>query len=191
MAKIILSFAIAFLAVMTVFASAAEAGPKVRFGIGSVLPLFTAQEHTKSYSQKSYKKKRVYRSTKKRRVRLAKKRIVKHKTTTQKVETAKTAPIKTETDSQNSTISATSLDNDEIVETEVEVVDESRTTKTEAGNGKSSISTASAYNDETVEENAVEIETNPKDEPATTTNRDVGCKKYFATVGMSLTVACE
>ncbi len=149
MTRTILAIATAFLAAMTVFASAAEAGFKVGLGFGGPLPAFTAHSPSKSYGAKRYKKKRVYRAAKKRKARPAKKRIVKRKTFTKKVETAKTAPIKTETKNENSTISTASLDKEETIETE----------------------------------------TKPKDEPVA--SRNIGCKKFFPTVGMTLTVPCE
>jgi hypothetical protein len=118
MAKIILSSAIAFFAVMTVFTSAAEACISCEY-VPAVV-----HSSPPSDSAKRYKKKRAYRATKKRGTRAvkmrigkrkttAKKRIGKRKTTAKKVETAKTAPIKSETDIQNSTTSTASLDNDE------------------------------------------------------------------------------
>ena len=139
MAKIILSFAIVFLAVMTVFVSAAEADPWGGRGYGGPIgvgPDFGSS--SKSYSPKRSRKERVYRRTKKRKARPAK-----------KVDTAKTAPIETEAENENSAISATSLETNKTVDTE----------------------------------------TKAKDEPATTKN--VGCKKYFPSVGQTLTVACE
>lgn len=48
----------------------------------------------------------------------------------------------------------------------------------------STISTASLDNDETIE-----TEVEAKDEPEISSN--VGCKKFFPTVGMTLTVPCE
>ncbi len=149
MTRTILAIATAFLAVMTVFASAADAGFKVRLGFGGPLPAFTAHGPSKSYGQKRYTKKRSYRAAKKRKARTAKKRIVKRKTTAKTVETAKTAPIKTDAENENSTISTASLDKNETIETEVIA----------------------------------------KDEPKAT--RKVGCKKFFPTVGMTLTVPCE
>ena len=146
MTRTILAIATAFLAVMTVFASAADAGFKVRLGFGGPLPAFTAHGPSKSYGKKRYSKKRSYRAAKKRKARTAKKRIVKRKTT---VETAKTAPIKTDAENENSTISTASLDKNETIETEVTA----------------------------------------KDEPKVSSN--VGCKKFFPTVGMTLTVPCE
>ena len=144
MTRTILAIATAFLAVMTVFASAADAGFKVRLGFGGPLPAFTAHGPSKSYGQKHYTKKRSYRA--KRKARTATKRIVKRKTTGK---TAKTAPIKTDAENENSTISTASLDKNETIETEVIA----------------------------------------KDEPKAT--RKVGCKKFFPTVGMTLTVPCE
>ncbi len=144
MTRTILAIATAFLAVMTVFASAADAGFKVRLGFGGPLPAFTAHGPSKSYGQKRYSKKRSYRA--KRKARTAKKRIAKRKAT---VKTAKTAPIKTDAENENSTISTASLDKNETIETEVIA----------------------------------------KDEPKAT--RKVGCKKFFPTVGMTLTVPCE
>ena len=144
MTRTILAIATAFLAVMTVFASAADAGFKVRLGFGGPLPAFTAHGPSKSYGQKRYSKKRSYRA--KRKARTAKKRIVKRKAA---AKTAKTAPIKTDAENENSTISTASLDKNETIETEVIA----------------------------------------KDEPKAT--RKVGCKKFFPTVGMTLTVPCE
>ena len=147
MTRTILAIATAFLAVMTVFASAADAGFKVRLGFGGPLPAFTAHGPSKSYGQKRYSKKRSYRA--KRKARTAKKRIVKRKAT---VETAKTAPIKTDAENENSTISTASLDKNETIET-------------------------------------IETKVIAMDEPKAT--RKVGCKKFFPTVGMTLTVPCE
>ena len=58
--------------------------------------------------------------------------------------------------------------------------------KTEAGNENSTISAASMERDKTVGENTVGTETEPKDEP-----ESVDCKKFFPSIGRSLTVACE
>jgi hypothetical protein len=148
MTRTILAIATAFLAVTTVFASAAEAGFNVRLGFGGPLPAFTAHGPSKSYSAKRHKK-RMYKAAKKRKARTAKKRIAKKKTTAKKVATVKSAPIKTDAENENSTISTASLDKEEAIETEA-------------------IS---------------------KDEPET--NRNVGCKKFFPAVGMTLTVPCE
>jgi hypothetical protein len=151
MTRTILAIATAFLAVMTVFASAAEACISCEH-----VPVVVRGSQTSDTATR-YKKKRIYRAAKKRKARVAKKRkarpakkrIVKRKTIAKKVKTAKTAPIRTETDNENSTISTASLDKSEIIDTE---------------------------------------ET-PTDEPKV--SRYVGCKKFFPTVGMTLTVPCE
>ena len=151
MTRTILAIATAFLAVMTVFASAAEACISCEH-----VPVVVRGSQTSNTATR-YTKKRFYRAAKKRKARVAKKRkarpakkrIVKRKTIAKKVKTAKTAPIRTETDNENSTISTASLDKSEIIDTE---------------------------------------ET-PTDEPKV--SRNVGCKKFFPTVGMTLTVPCE
>ncbi|MES0385275.1 MAG: hypothetical protein ABUJ98_11900 [Hyphomicrobium sp.] len=155
MTRTIFAIATALLAVMTVLASAAEACiscehvPVVVRGSttsDAATPFFYVKKH-------SYTRKRFYRAAKKRKARPAKKRVVKRKTITEKIKTAKTAPIETETETnpenENSTISTTSLDTDEIVKPKAK----------------------------------------PKAEPKV--NKNVGCKKFFPSVGMTLTVPCE
>ena len=71
-------------------------------------------------------------------------------------------------------------------ENTVETEAEPKNTKSEAENEQSAISAASMESDKTVEENTVGTETEPKDEP-----ESVDCKKFFPTIGRSLTVACE
>ena len=53
----------------------------------------------------------------------------------------------------------------------------------------SAISAASVKTNETIVENAVETKTKPKDKPRTTKNVD--CKKFFPSVGMTLSVTCK
>ncbi len=193
MAKTILAFAIAFFGAMTVFAAAAEACISCNY-VPEVV-----NSPSKSYDAKRYKKERVNRAAKKRKARPAK-----------KVDTAKTTPIKTETKHENSTISTAPLEMDEasiqeafnlakakhdlkvtrakarIKHEEKEKVETAKTApiKTETKHENSSISTASLDKDETIE-----METKAKDEPEVTKN--VGCKKFFPSVGMTLTVSCE
>ena len=196
MAKILLAFTIAFFGAMTVFASTAEACISCNY-VPSVV-----NSPSKSSGAKRYKKERVNRA--------AKKRAVKRKTVTKKVETAKTAPIKTETENESSSISAAPREMDEasiqeafklakakhdlkvarakarIKHEEKEKVETAKTApiKTETKHENSSISTASLDKDETIE-----METKAKDEPEVT--RNVGCKKFFPSIGMTLTVTCE
>ena len=72
------------------------------------------------------------------------------------------------------------------VEAQAEPKNESKTApiKTDAENENSTISTASWDKNETIE-----TEITARDEPNFSTN--VGCKKFFAAVGMTLTVPCE
>ncbi len=184
MTRTILAFVTAFLAVATVFASAAEACISCEH-----VPV-VARSSPPSASAKRYTKKRVNRSTKRRKARTAKKRIVKRKTTAKKriakrkitakkVETAKNAPIKSETDNQNLTIPTASLDNNAIVETKVMPEDEPKT---------------SSYggcmtNGKTLSVGCVVAEAGPRHEPKMTEN--LGCRRFFPTVGMTLTVPCE
>ena len=204
MAKTILAFAIAFFGAMTVFASAAEACISCDY-VPEVV-----NSPSKSYGAKRYKKERVNRAAKKRKARPAKKRAVKRKTITKNVETAKTAPIQTETENESSSISTAPLEMDEasiqeafnrakaehdlkvarakarIKHEEKEKVETAKTApiKTETKKENSSISTASLDKDETIETAAEH-----NDEPKTTSY--VGCKKFFPTIGMTLTVSCE
>ncbi len=158
MAKTFLTLAAVLLAAMTVLASVAAAGSSSRDGYGGargyggplgVGPSFGAPSNSyspsKSYSPKRSTKKRTYTRSKKRKT-----------TPDNKVDTAKTTPaeLETETDEENSTISA-----------------------------------ASAETNEAVVKNTVDTKAKPKDEPKTT--RKVACKKFFPSVGMTLTVACE
>jgi len=70
-------------------------------------------------------------------------------------------------------------------------VDTAKTTPidVETEDENSAISAASVETNESVVENAVETETKPKDKPRTT--KKVGCKKFFPSAGMTLTVTCE
>jgi len=72
-----------------------------------------------------------------------------------------------------------------------ENVDTAKTTPidVETEDENSAISAASVQTNETVVENTVETETKRKDKPRTTKN--VGCKKFFPSVGMTLSVTCK
>ena len=131
MTRTILAITTAFLAVMTVFASAAEACISCEH-----VPVVARGSQTSATATR-YTKKRFYRAAKKRKARVAKKRkarpakkrIVKRKTIAKKVKTAKTAPIKTDAENENSTISTASLDKNETIETEVVAKDEPKATR--------------------------------------------------------------
>ena len=163
MTRTILAIATAFLAVMTIFASAAEACISCEH-----VPVVVRGSQTSDTATR-YTKKRFYaRSIAKAKARAraraiaaarakAKARAIaaaKAKAKAKAIAAAEAAAaqeveLAEATDNENSTISTASLDNDEPVETEVEA----------------------------------------KDEPKTSSN--VGCKKFFPTVGMTLTVPCE
>ena len=153
MTRTILAIAATLLAAVTVFASAAEACISCEHVPVVVRGSTTSDAATPFFyvKKRSYTRKRFYRAAKKRKARPAKKRVVKRKTITEKIKTAKTAPIETKAnpENENSTISTTSLDTDEIVEPKAR----------------------------------------PKAEPKV--NKNVGCKKFFPSVGMTLTVPCE
>ena len=142
MTRTILVIATALLAVMTVFASAAEACISCSY----VPPV--VHTPSESYSVKLYSIKRIYRAATRRKARRSK-RIVRRKTKAKKVQAAKLAPVKTKLKNENSTISNVSLDKYDAIETKTE-------------------------------------------EPeAPKVRKKTGCKKFFPTVGMTLTVPCE
>jgi len=155
MTRTILAIATALLAVMTVFASAAEACISCEH-----VPV-VARSSSTSYGVKRYKERRFHAQStaNARAIAAAKAKARAFAAATAKAKAkavaaaeaaaAEKVELAGATDNENSTISTASLDDDEIVETEVEA----------------------------------------KDEPKTSSN--VGCKKFFPTVGMTLTVPCE
>ncbi len=158
MTKIILAIATAFLAVMTVFASAAEAGciscEHVPVVVRGSLTSDTATR---------YKKKRFYaRSIAKAKAR-ARARAIAAARAKAKARAVAAARAKAKAKAIAAAKAAT----------EQRLDDENST-----------ISTASLGNDETIETAAM-----ANDEPMVSSN--VGCKKFFPTVGMTLTVPCE
>ena len=151
MIRTILAIATAFLAVMTVFASAAEACISCEH-----VPV-VARSSSTSYTATRYTKKRFYaRSIARAKARARARAIAAARAkakaraiaaakaaAAEDVELAETAAI------ENSTISTASLDKSETIDTEETLTEE------------------------------------PK------VNRNVGCKKFFPSVGMTLTVPCE
>jgi len=116
-----------------------------------------------SHEAKPYTKVRVYTEAKERRTRPAKESIAKSETIAKKVETAKAAPIETQAENENSTISTATA----------------APIKTQTVNENSTISTAAL----------VDGEETPAEE--TKVSKNVGCKKFFPSVGMTLSVPCE
>ena len=115
--------------------------------------------------------------TDERKSRPAKNRTVESETVDKKVETAKTAPVETQAENENSTVSTASGKS----ETVVKKVDAAKTApdKTLTENEHSTISTA----------NLVKAAETPIE--AAKVDQNVGCKKFFPTVGMTLSVPCE
>lgn len=172
MTRTILAIATAGLAAMALFTSAAEACISCEY----VPPVVNSP--SKSDQAKHYDRERPSRAAEERRTRPAKKRIIESEseTVTKKVETAKTAPIETPSDTENSSISTGKLS--ETVAKKFKAA-ETAPIKTPTENESSTISPATL---------AQAAET-PADETKVT--RNVGCKKFFPTVGLTLTVPCE
>jgi hypothetical protein len=161
MNKMMIAVATATLAVMTLFASAAEAGFKVRIGFG--FPIGGFSGHSGGYSGHHHYRKRYYARRKvKQKVHVAKKPSA-EKSTVAKVEEAP-KPVVDTAESENSSITTAA-----VAETEEKAADEA----TEAA-------------DKTAE---AAVEPAPADEPKTVKKLD--CKKFFPSVGMTLTVPCE
>jgi hypothetical protein len=88
------------------------------------------------------------------------------------IDTADTAPVKTEANNENSSISLTS--------TEVSVTEPAKVETKAARSENSSISTASTTAKAPVAETVKEASAKPVD-----------CKKFFPSVGITLSVPCE
>jgi hypothetical protein len=177
MAKVVFAIAMVLLVAMTAIASAQGPSYESR-GYGGPLyvgPNFKAggQYTPPSYgpnssSKKRYNKKRAYQATKKHKARAAK-----------TVDTAKAVPVDTEVESENSSISSLAGDTDKASAPE----------KTETAKGtqneNSTISYAEAGKDDGVASPAV-----AKGDDQTK-RANVGCKKYFPSAGMTLSVPCD
>ena len=171
MTRTILAIATALLAAPTLFASAAEACISCSY-VPEVL-----HSSSTSHEPSHYAKERAYTADKERSARPAK-RVVKSEPVAKKVETAKAAPTETQSENENSTISTATLDT---IGTNAKKDETAKTApiKTQAENENSTISTAAL----------VDAEETPIKEAKV--DKNVGCKKFFPTVGMTLTVPCE
>ena len=164
MTRTILAIATAFLAVMTVFASAAEAGCISCEHVPVVVRGSLTSDTATRYTKKRFYARSIARAKARARARAiaaarakAKARAIaaaKAKAKARTIAAAKAAAAK-----------------------EVELAE---TTAVE----NSTISTASLDKSETID-----TEETPAEEPKV--NRNVGCKKFFPSVGMTLTVPCE
>lgn len=169
MTRSILAIATALLAAPTLLASAAEACISCEY-----VPEVVRSSST-SHEAKPYVKARVYTAEKERRTAPAQKRIAKSEPVTKKVETAKIVPTKTQAKIENSSISGAA----DVAATETAKV-ETKAAQIE----NSSISLASTEVAGT--EKAAVAET-----AKAVAAKPVDCKKFFASVGMTLTVPCE
>lgn len=164
MKKALIAVTTAFIALTTMFHSAADAGFKARIGLGVLALAPHVIAASKANSAKRKYRKRKYQAAKRRRAKkkaYAKKRSSK-RTTVAKVKKAPKATTVVDTsENENSTISTAMV---ETTENDTETVFEK---------------------EETVAENTVEAT------PVANNSDQLGCKKFFAAVGMTLTVPCE
>ncbi len=154
MKKVLIAVATAFIALTTLFNSAADAGFKGRIGLGVLVlaPHLMAAHKSHSASKRRYRKRR-YQAAKRHR---AKKRRSKAAT----IAKVEKAPVAT-TVVENSTISTAMV---ETTENDTQTVFEE---------------------EEIVAQNTAEVT------PVANNGDQLGCKKFFAAVGMTLTVPCE
>jgi hypothetical protein len=172
MNKSLVALIVALIAIATTFSSAAEAGLRIRLGFGGPLPSFVAHGNG-GYSQKHYHRKRyITRRVKKEKVYVAKRKVSEPKVA--KVEkvapkVVATAPIVEPdviADSENSSITSAALETD-------------------------TADTTAAVDTDTVAPVAVKADagtTEPRREKAAS---KLDCKKFFPSVGMTLSVPCE
>ena len=170
MKQVLIAVATALIALTTMFSSAADAGFKARIGIGVLALAPHVIAASKAQSAKRKYRKRKYQAAKRRRAKkkvyakkkaYAKKRRAK-RATIAKVKTApKTPPVVDYSENENSTISTALLETTE---------NDTETT---------------SFVEETVAENTAVVT------PVANTGNQLSCKKFFAAVGMTLTVPCE
>jgi hypothetical protein len=173
MVKARVAIAVALLAAMTVCAAAQGPSYESR-GYGGPLyvgPNFQSGGQNSppvygqgSSSKKQYRKRRVERATTERKAPAAK-----------ATDTAKSSPKQSDVQSENSSIAGAAADTHKTGE---ESTAETTKTTNTVENENSSISGASLASDTTA-----------KDEPKAA--QKVGCKKYFPTAGMTLSVPCD
>jgi hypothetical protein len=160
MNKTLLAIATAMLAATTLFASAAEAGFKVRLGFGGPLPHFTAHGNSGAYHKPRHKRRHVVRRKAKSKVHV-----------TKQTSTPKTSDV-----------------------AKVEDKAEEKAAQNAAVNENSSISTAALPKDEASAEETAKPATDTSETATIATpkaDKKVDCKKFFPSVGMTLTVPCE
>ena len=170
MSKFSVALIAALVAVATMYSSAADAGLRIGFGFGGGLPF--AHGNGGGYKQQHHRKRYIARRAKKQKVYVAKRKVSEPKVA--KVEkvakpavvaTAPVAEPEVIADSENSSITTAALDSTAAVDQEtvqpVEVKAESKTVAAKPAVSKP--------------EKAAKLD----------------CKKFFPSVGMTLSVPCE
>ncbi len=163
MKKVLIAVATAFIALTSMFSAPADAGFRVGIGFGVISPRLVVPLKPRRASRRSYKR-RKYRAAKRRRAKrkaYAKKRRSRPATVAKIKRAPKAAPVVDTSENENSTISTAMVETAE------------NTTET------------TPVEEKTVAENTAEVT------PVTNTGNQLGCKKFFPTVGMTLTVPCE
>ena len=173
MNKSLVALIVALIATATAFSSAAEAGLRIRLGFGGPLPSFVAHGNGGHYSKHHHRKRYIARRVKKEKAYVAKRKVSEPKVAkVEKVAKPKviaTAPIVEPdviADSENSSITTAALETD-------------------------AVDTTAAVDTDTVapvEVKADAATTAPKREKAAS---KLDCKKFFPSVGMTLSVPCE
>ena len=170
----------ALLAAVTMFASSAEAGLKIRLGFGGPLPSFTAHGgnyhsgrhyHRKRYLARRVKKEKVYVAKRKAaEPKVAKAPTKKPATVAKAVPAAPAVEPEVIADSENSSISTAALEEPAVAPVAAKT-DEAAV-----------VVPAKAVAETTVPQ--------PEQKPAKAASK-LDCKKFFPSVGMTLTVPCE
>ena len=164
MKKVLIAVATAFIALTTLFNSAADAGFKGRIGLGVLALAPHVIAASKANSAKRRYKKRRYQAAKRRRAKkkaYAKKRRSKRATIAKVKKAPKATTVVDTSETENSTISTAMV---ETAENNTQTVFEE---------------------EEIVAQNTAEVT------PVANNGDQLGCKKFFAAVGMTLTVPCE
>ncbi len=164
MKKALIAVTTAFIALTTMFSSAADAGFKARIGLGVLALAPHVIAASKANSAKRKYRKRKYQAAKRRRAKkkaYAKKRRSKRATIAKVKKAPKATTVVDTSETENSTISTAMV---ETAENNTQTVFEE---------------------EEIVAQNTAEVT------PVSNNGDQLGCKKFFAAVGMTLTVPCE
>ena len=171
MNKSLVALIVALIATATTFSSAAEAGLRIRLGFGGPLPSFIAHGNGGHYSNHHYRKRYIARRVKKEKVYVAKRKVSPSRRSprSRRLPTPKviaTAPI---------------------IEPDV-IADSENSSITTAAWRRSTPRQRRADTVTPVEVKADTTTTEPKREKAAS---KLDCKKFFPSVGMTLSVPCE